>query len=535
LNPTVFLALLPPLAHAGTSSYDDDFTADQGRWSGGVVADGLLTVTDGSATLPLGTLASFEGSLLLRLADGERLLLSAGDATWTLDYSEGGGITFGDSALPFPTGHYSWTPDDDYVIAPSKEAWDAGSTLHCEVIYDPTTATWFLYWTGAMAPPNYGYRQIGVATSKDAVNWTRYAGNPVLTIDYDRTTIDGIHVHMPTVVQDDKGGWHMYYACYQNDVGNRICHATSADGFAWTPEGMALDQGGDGEFDEGSLRMPDVLIAPDGTWHMLYNGTDPEEHYGPTGWATSPDGWTWTKQGAVTADKARLQGGGMLETVWGVYQWYNIDDYFAESSSDDWDFATWDDHGESLRKGWAWWNDGYIQAPSPALIDTTYHMWFNGYTYTDNIERLGHARSTPVPGTWVELGLRWDGSTLTATQQGVETTVALAAADGLVLSAEGSAELDLVALTYTLQAEPHDDSGSVDSGGDGGGTDGGTADGGSSSGDGGGAADGGSSDSGGDGVESAEDHSGCACGGDTSENWFAFLLLLPLGLARRRG
>ena len=38
------------------------------------------------------------------------------------------------------------------------------------------------------------------------------------------------------------------------------------------------------------MRMPDVQIDEGGTWHMLYNGTDPEQHYGPTGYATSADG-----------------------------------------------------------------------------------------------------------------------------------------------------------------------------------------------------------------------------------------------------
>jgi hypothetical protein len=42
---------------------------------------------------------------------------------------------------------------------------------------------------------------------------------------------------------------------------------------------------------------------------MLYNGTSPEGHYGATGYATSPDGWTWTRAGQASDDEYRLQGG----------------------------------------------------------------------------------------------------------------------------------------------------------------------------------------------------------------------------------
>ena len=52
----------------------------------------------------------------------------------------------------------------------------------------------------------------------------------MLTIDYDLEAVDGVHVHMPTVTRATDGTWHMFYACYQNNVGNRLCHATSPDG-----------------------------------------------------------------------------------------------------------------------------------------------------------------------------------------------------------------------------------------------------------------------------------------------------------------
>jgi MYXO-CTERM domain-containing protein len=240
----------------------------------------------------------------------------------------------------------------------------------------------------------------------------------------------------------------MFYACYQNDVGNRICHATSDDGLVWDKQGVALDLG---ELDawDFSVRQPDVLIGPDGTWHMLYNGTSPEGHYGATGYATSTDGWTWTRAGQASDDEYRLQGGGMLEGPYGVEQWWNCEDVFCHSTATWDDLTVWSDGPEPvLRKGFAWWNDGYIQAPTPWRVGPTWHLWFNGYASSDTFERIGHARSVPQPGAWIDLSLSWDGDTLTATLLGATRAVPLTTLDGLRLSAQGVAELDSVLLEW---------------------------------------------------------------------------------------
>ncbi len=442
--------LLLPFALAD-EIYADPFELDQGRWEGGAVTGGALVVEDDVAELPLGALTRFEATLRLSKLDEGAVSIRVGDQSWKASYSEDGHISLGEEGLPFPQGHRELVPDDSPVIEPGADYWDGANTLHCDVYYQASTATWFLYWTGEMRE-GYPYRQIGVATSTDGETWTKYAGNPVLTIDYDRTTVDGIHVHMPTVEVDEDGQWHMYYSCYQNDVGNRLCHATSSDGFSWTPEGVAVDLGGDGEFDEGSLRMPDVLRDESGLWHLLYNGTDPEQHYGPTGYATSEDGWTWEKQGAITEDESRLQGGGMVMSPYGVEQWWNCDDAFCFSVADPSDWTVWEDWPEPvLTKNWADWNSGYIQAPSVLLLDYTYHMWFNAYDYAVDDEVIAHAKTVPLPGQELTLSLSWDGATLTATMDdGPALSAPLSAADGLALVSTGTTSLDEITVSYAL-------------------------------------------------------------------------------------
>lgn len=517
--------LLVPAALA-TDLYEDTFLADNGRWSGGSVADGVLTVQDGDATLLLGEITALEATLLLRKDDAGSLSLVLGDQSWTAAYTNDGGLSLGEQGIPFPEPHRVWVPDDEPLLREGPDVWDAGNVLHCDVHYEASTGLWYLYYTGEMSP-GYAYRQIGVALSTDGVTWEEYAGNPILTIDYDRTTVDGIHVHMPSVVVDPSdGAWHMYYSCYQNSVGNRICHATSDDGLAWTPQGVVLDLGATGEFDSGSLRMPDVQIDASGTWHMLYNGTDPEQHYGPTGYATSADGVTWTKGGEITADETRLQGGGLVQTAYGVEQYWNCADVFCYSWADPSDWTTWtDEDGVILEKGWADWSSGYIQAPTLWVVDNTYHMWFNAYDYAVDDETLAHARSEPAPGETFELALRWDGTTLSASFDGGPTLETVASGvTSLTLRATGAATLDEIRV---LTEPASTDSGGQDSADD----SGDAADSGEET-DSAAPADS-SADADSAAAPSVEGDGGCGCGGGKSAAILLPLMLLALSQGRK--
>lgn len=453
-----------------TGYYATDFAEVDGAWStDGVVTGGALTVSDGDAVLQGDVPAHLDAFTLtarLRLTTEGALTFGAGGGELSLTIQpDDGSIRFGTEALPLPMTHLTWATESAPVLEAQGDNWEAGGLNHPEVFRDDD-GTWFLYYTAWFGPPGYAYRQIGLATSPDGVAWTRYAGNPVLTIDYDLSAVDGVHVHMPTVTKATDGVWHMFYSCYENNVGNRVCHATSPDGYAWTPLGVAIDKGGPGEFDEGSVRMPDVWIGPDGTWHLWYDGTDPEEHYGPTGYATSPDGYVWTKQGEILDFEHALQGLSVVETPYGLDALYNRDDYFVHASAAVAAPTTWSESGAVLTKGWAWWNDGYIQAPTLWLDGTTYRMWFNGYTYTDAYERIGAAYSVPAPGTWLDVVFTLADGTLTLSVDGAERTMTLPdGADGSIhLAATGTAELDAIELDWMAYSGGGDEP--EDSGGD---------------------------------------------------------------------
>ena len=125
--------------------------------------------------------------------------------------------------------------------------------------------------------------------------WVDYEGNPVLPpADPDEWDARGRAVDC---VIDVNGTYHMYY--HANTTANAfgdfdIGHATSADGVTWEldPANPVVTRGADGAWDDDSVHTPAVIH--DGTeFRMWFSGSAGEENRG--GYATSPDGSSWTK------------------------------------------------------------------------------------------------------------------------------------------------------------------------------------------------------------------------------------------------
>ena len=85
----VFLSLIPS-SWAGASGAS--FSTNAGDWVGGTVADGVLRVTDGSATLTTGPVDSFTLDARIRLTDGGSITTRAGEAALTAAWGAGGGL-----------------------------------------------------------------------------------------------------------------------------------------------------------------------------------------------------------------------------------------------------------------------------------------------------------------------------------------------------------------------------------------------------------------------------------------------------------
>jgi predicted GH43/DUF377 family glycosyl hydrolase len=287
-----------------------------------------------------------------------------------------------------PSG--SW--DDSHVTFPSVI--QIGSTYH-------------MWYSGV---GTIGVGRIGHATSSDGITWTRNPASPVI-LEEQSGSWEDLHAYNSIVIYDS-GTFHMWYS--GNDGTTfRLGYATSPDGITWTkkPTTPVLNRGPGGSWDQERARMPSVLF--DGAiYHMWYTGYD-----GSTmriGYATSSDGLSWTK--SLSNPVLNIGSPGdwddfyvFTPTVFydglTYHMWYGGNDGtnarigYATSP----DGITWTRYASNLCLGTIGdgclldigppgsWEDLQVLGPSVLLDGATYHMWYFGYNNTNY--RIGHATS----------------------------------------------------------------------------------------------------------------------------------------------
>lgn len=196
------------------------------------------------------------------------------------------------------TNGSTWNISKNPVLrAGPQGSWDQVTIFTPDVVWNGTG--YMMYYTGSGVtnkstyPANF--RQIGVAFSSDGINWTKYAGNPV--IKHGPGTYDSRYVRGPSVLYDN-GTYRMWYtgtaALNSTSFFTAIDYATSADGVHWTkyaenPVFLGYDLGLSG-LPFYQAYWPSV-VKENGTYLMAFSdGTE------NIGLATSRDGITWSFQ-----------------------------------------------------------------------------------------------------------------------------------------------------------------------------------------------------------------------------------------------
>jgi predicted GH43/DUF377 family glycosyl hydrolase len=203
-------------------------------------------------------------------------------------------------------------------------------------------STYHMIFTGDMEDPD-DRLAIGHATSADGVTWVMDPNNPVLTRGADGEW-DDASVYGGALIYDG-GGFHLWYDGFDGEV-DRVGYATSPDGSTWTKyvDNPVVDVGPSDSFDELGV-WPRSVIVSGGTHRMWYTGVDSPDFFWKVGYAESPDGISWTKHPTPVLEPG---------SVW-----------------DSWD--VWD--------------------PSVVFDGSMYHMWYSG-SRNGNPTGIGYAMSS---------------------------------------------------------------------------------------------------------------------------------------------
>ena len=270
--------------------------------------------------------------------------------------------------------------------------WDDADVHSPSVILDGATyKMWYVGYDGS------DYR-IGYATSADGITWAKQG----MVLDLGAGgEWDDFLLHSPTVILDG-ATYKMWYTGHDG-ASFSIGYATSADGITWAKQGMVLDVGAGGEWDDDGVQSPSVIL--DGaTYKMWYGGDDGTKL--SIGYATSADGITWAKQGMVLDvgavdewDDDNVNSPSVILDGATYKMWYGGDDgaSFSIGYATSADGITWSKQGMVLDLGAGGeWDDVQVNIPAVILDGTTYKVWYTGNDGTNL--RIGYATSAGGAG-----------------------------------------------------------------------------------------------------------------------------------------
>lgn len=129
------------------------------------------------------------------------------------------------------TDGYNWSSPINIQFNTPTSAWELRGRVDPSVIYDESTNTYTMWYSGRDSSGNW---KVGQATSADKINWSK-SQNPVLTATL---PWEGVGVGNVSVIREN-GKYHMFYSA-DTDIG----YASSDDGISWT-------------------KFPDPILSPD--------------------------------------------------------------------------------------------------------------------------------------------------------------------------------------------------------------------------------------------------------------------------------
>ena len=179
-----------------------------------------------------------------------------------------------------------WT-EHGVVLRPSASGWDSFTLddfgVHGGVKKD---GVYYVYYEGASGPRYDGgpaNRALGVATSPDGINFTKYSGNPVITHQPSEGHVNQVEEGVITsaVALDDDGNFVLYWgaltAISSTEVKCDIHMSVSSDGFNFVDQCIVVPNTIDGGGDEV---WPNGVLHTGGKWNLWYRTDGFSDEFG---------------------------------------------------------------------------------------------------------------------------------------------------------------------------------------------------------------------------------------------------------------
>jgi hypothetical protein len=173
-----------------------------------------------------------------------------------------------------------WTKDslNPMIDHGNPGSWDDEEVIHPFVIYENDTLK--MYYNGH----DGNTQRILYATSIDGRVWNRYTQHPMLEPGFGGTW-DSNELGPLSVVHHENF-YHMWYTGWNYADFIQIGYATSLNGTDWTKDSVVLGHGDPGEWDDGAVALPFIMVdIGDTLFKMWYGGSD--SFLFQTGYATS--------------------------------------------------------------------------------------------------------------------------------------------------------------------------------------------------------------------------------------------------------
>ncbi len=231
-------------------------------------------------------------------------------------------------------------------------------------------------------------QQLNLMGGYEAVNWTRDIDLYPTAIDGSGSqplpgAWDGRAVGKAAVIRDDNI-FRMWYDGTNLFGAAQVGLANSANGTTWNKSAAnPVLSGTPGDWDEFAAERAPWIIKEGSVFKMWYESGEPRQ----LGYATSPNGVTWTKHpanpilqpGPDGFDADYVGHGAVLHE--GIYKlWYhaqgNEGAIIAYATSPD--GVNWTKQGPVLRPESGNWDEGAVWGPSVLRYNGLYWMWYTG-------------------------------------------------------------------------------------------------------------------------------------------------------------